>query len=120
MINWLTVIFACQLAGEAITAASGIPLPGPVIGMVILFVGLMIKGSIPAGLEPVAGALLANLSLLFVPAGTGIMVHLALLKTDGLAVSVALLASTIVTVAVTGLLMQFLTRRRSGQAEDPA
>lgn len=116
MLNWLTVVFACQLAGEFIVAGTGLPLPGPVVGMVILFAGLMVRGSIPENLEPVAGALLSNLSLLFVPAGTGIMVHLALLKSDGVAVSVALVVSTLLTVAVTGLMMQWLGRSRGGDA----
>jgi hypothetical protein len=62
----------------------------------------------------VSGALLSNLSLLFVPAGTGIMVHLSLLAGDGIAVSVALVVSTIATIAVTGLMMQALTAKTPG------
>ncbi|NIQ25900.1 MAG: CidA/LrgA family protein, partial [Gammaproteobacteria bacterium] len=47
MIESLTVLLVCQLAGEVIARASGIPLPGPVIGMAILFFGLMIRGGVP-------------------------------------------------------------------------
>ena len=72
MIFHLTVILGCQLAGELIAAAAGLPLPGPVLGMVILFAGLMFRG-LPRGLATVADALLGNLSLLFVPAGVGVM-----------------------------------------------
>lgn len=112
MLGHITVIFCCQLAGEAIAAATGIPVPGPVIGMLILFAGLAIHGSVPEELGTAGGALLSNLSLLFVPAGTGIMVHLSLLAGDGIAVSVALVVSTVSTIALTGLLMQALTARK--------
>ncbi|TCD10958.1 CidA/LrgA family protein [Oricola cellulosilytica] len=118
MLNYLTLIFICQLAGEAFVVAVGLPVPGPVMGMALLFAGLMIHGGIPEDLQKVGGALLANLSLLFVPAGTGIMVHLSLLTGDGIAVSVALVVSTVATIAVTGLLMQFLTARKGSAKSD--
>ena len=109
MLNYLTLIFGCQLAGEAFVVATGIPVPGPVMGMALLFAGLAVRGGVPAELEKVGGVLLANLSLLFVPAGTGIMVHLSLLAGDGIAVSAALIVSTVGTIAITGLIMQALT-----------
>jgi holin-like protein len=118
MLNYLTLIFACQLAGEAFVAATGIPVPGPVMGMVLLFAGLLVRGSIPKDLDTVSGALLSNLSLLFVPAGTGIMVHLGLLAGDGIAVSVALVVSTVATIAVTGLVMQALTAKKRKDQSD--
>ena len=118
MLNYLTLIFACQLAGEAFVAVTGIPVPGPVLGMALLFAGLAVRGSIPKDLDTVSGALLSNLSLLFVPAGTGIMVHLGLLAGDGIAVSVALVVSTVATIAVTGLVMQALTAKKRGGGTD--
>jgi holin-like protein len=118
MLNYLTLIFCCQLAGEALVAATGIPVPGPVMGMVLLFAGLAIHGGIPDDLGTVGGALLANLSLLFVPAGTGIIVHLGLLAGDGIAVSVALVISTVATIAVTGLLMQVMTAKQRKEEQD--
>lgn len=118
MLNYLTLIFFCQLAGEAFVVATGLPVPGPVMGMALLFAGLMLHGGIPEDLQKAGGALLANLSLLFVPAGTGIMVHLTLLAGDGIAVSVALVVSTVATIAVTGLLMQFLTTRKGSAKSD--
>ncbi len=71
MLEHLTLIFGCQLAGELIVAATGLPVPGPVCGMALLFAGLVIKGGLPAELARVGDALLGNLSLLFVPAGVG-------------------------------------------------
>ncbi len=110
MLSWLTVILACQLAGELIVKAAGLPVPGPVCGMVILFCGLLIRRGIPDGLQKVGDALLANLSLLFVPAGVGVMLHARLIGKDWLPISVALIVSTALTIAVTALVMAWLNR----------
>lgn len=114
MLFHLTVILACQLAGESLVVALGLPVPGPVAGMMLLFAGLVIHGGIPEGIERVGGALLSHLSLLFVPAGVGVMLHGALLGRDWLAVSVALVVSTLATILVTGWLMARLGRGGEG------
>jgi holin-like protein len=75
LIRYLALILACQLVGETISVAADIPVPGPVIGMAILFIGLLIKRGLPAGLEQAGGGLLRHLALLFVPAGVGVMLH---------------------------------------------
>ena len=122
MLNYITLIFSCQLAGELLVQFTGLPLPGPVIGMVLLFIFLVAQrrfrnsdegmdpSGIPLDLAKVGDALLGNLSLLFVPAGVGIMVHFALLKNDWLPLSVAIIGSTLLTIAVTASLMVLLNR----------
>ena len=118
MLKWITTIFCCQLAGETLVAASRVPVPGPVVGMVLLFGLLVWLKGVPDDLAPVAGGLLNHLSLLFVPAGTGIIVHLPLLAGDVVPVSVALVVSTLSTIVVTGLMMQWLGRMgRAGRVE---
>ena len=112
MLPALTAIFACQLAGETITAWFGLPLPGPVCGMALLFAILMIKGAVPVEIGKVGDTLLQHLSLLFVPAGAGIMMHFHRLEADALGLGTALIVSTLATIAVTGLMMRFLTDRR--------
>ena len=115
MLSWLTAILACQLAGELAVTAIGLPVPGPVCGMMLLFCGLLFKGGIPDGLAKVGDALLANLSLLFVPAGVGIMLHARLLGDDWLPITVALIVSTAATIAVTALVMMWLNRFGAGR-----
>ena len=86
--------------------------------MAFLFAGLAWKGSVPEGLGNVADALLVNLSLLFVPAGVGIMLHFKLLEGDWLPLSIALVVSTLLTIGVTASLMAFLSRQgRKGTAK---
>jgi holin-like protein len=110
MLNHLTLIFACQLVGEAFTRAFETPLPGPVIGMVLLFAYCAMRGKVPEDLATVGDTLLKNLSLLFVPAGVGVMVHGALFARDAWPIIAALIGSTLITVGVTGWLMQRLNR----------
>ena len=110
MLANLTLIFACQLGGEVGVAALGLPVPGPVAGMVLLFLYLSVRGEVPVALGSVSDGLLASLSLLFVPAGVGVMLHLRLLKEDWIAVSASLLVSTLCTIAVTALLMVRLSK----------
>ncbi|MCP5367220.1 MAG: CidA/LrgA family protein [Hyphomicrobiales bacterium] len=105
MLFHLTLIFCCQLAGEAVTRATGIPLPGPVAGMALLFVILALRGAVPDDMARVADGLLGNLSLLFVPAGVGVMAHMDLLGADWLPLGAAVIGSTVATIAVTALVM---------------
>lgn len=105
------MLLACQLAGEVLARLIGLPVPGPVVGMLILFVGLMLHGSIPASLGATAQGLLRHLSLLFVPAGVGVMMYLPLVAEEWLPISAALIASTLLTIAVTGRVMRALTPR---------
>ncbi|WP_142848329.1 CidA/LrgA family protein [Telmatospirillum sp. J64-1] len=115
MIGYITLLLVCQLAGEVLARLLGLPLPGPVLGMVILFVGLMLRGHVPEGLDGTARGLLNNLSLLFVPAGVGVMLHLPLVMREWLPLSAALIGSTVITIAVTALIMRWLTPRNGGR-----
>ena len=110
MLLYLTLIFVCQLAGELVVSALDIPVPGPVIGLGLLFVGLLFRGYIPEALSDVADALITHLSLLFVPAGVGIMLHANLIGDEILPISVALVLSTVLAIAVTALLMTWLSK----------
>lgn len=108
MLSSITVLLVCQLVGEVIARLAKIPVPGPVVGMLLLFVGLILKRGVPESLEKTGTTLLSHLSLLFIPAGVGIMVHLKLIATEWLPITAALVASTALTIAVTGLVMQAL------------
>lgn len=112
MLSALTLILVCQLAGELIVGALGAPVPGPVLGMVLLFLWLTVRGGVPENLAQTGGGLLRMLSLLFVPAGTGVILHLQLLADALVPIAAALLVSTIATIAVTGLAMHWLLKRR--------
>ena len=113
-----TILLVCQLLGEVMARLLLLPLPGPVIGMVILFIGLAVYGRVPDDLGVIAGGLLQNLSLLFVPAGVGVMLYARLMAENWLPLSVALVASALITIVVTGLVMAWTVRLTHRQGSD--
>jgi holin-like protein len=103
MLFGITSLLLCQLAGEVLAKALAVPIPGPVFGMLLLFALMLVHGPLVQIVKPAANGLLANLSLLFVPAGTGVVQHLDLLGTSGLRIVVVLVVSTVASLAVTAL-----------------
>jgi holin-like protein len=117
MLSAFLSLVVCQLLGELIREALNLPIPGPVIGMFILAAILGWRsyrrpgGGIPKQLDTVAEGLITNMGLLFVPAGVGIIAEVGLLQQEWLPIIAGLLGSTILSVAVTGLVMHQVIRR---------
>lgn len=118
MLFYLTIIFGCQLVGESLVSWLQLPVPGPVIGMALLFLALNWKGSVPDDLSRVADGLLSNLSLLFIPAGVGVMLHFHLIETAFWPITIALVVSTLLTIALTGLFMTWLGKHPAKKQEN--
>ena len=112
ILHALALLLAFQLIGEAATYALALPVPGPVLGMTLLLAAVALRRDLLARLKPTTGTLLTHLSLLFVPAGVGVMAHLGRLRHEWLPISMSLVASTLVTIAVTALVMRALLGRR--------
>ncbi len=111
MVASLALLLGYQLAGEVIARALSLPIPGPVIGMLLLLVTLIIRGQAPEPLKRFSHDLLQHLALLFVPAGVGIIAHFQLIRAEWVSLTLALVVSLIITLAVTALSMKALTRR---------
>jgi holin-like protein len=112
MLRALALLLVCQLAGEGLARELGLPVPGPVIGLVLLAAGLLTAGRFgflraerieDTDLGRTATGLLGHLSLLFVPAGVGIVQHGGTLLRNGPAIVLALVLSTVLALAVTAL-----------------
>ena len=116
MLAGILLLLLCQLVGELLAATLAPALPGPVIGLLLLFLLLQTKPRVPAGVGGAARGLLQHLALLFVPAGVGIMAHGSLLREEGPKLLITLVLSTLVAMAVTGLALQALLRRRTTHA----
>lgn len=121
MLPALTMLLLAQLLGEALVHGFGLPVPGPVLGLLCVLVALLARPGLVPMLKPTAQTLLAHLSLLFVPAGVGVMLHLRRLGDEALAIGVSLVVSTLVGLAVTALTMAWLMRwqARRRAARDP-
>lgn len=116
----LTVLLSYQLLGEVMALYLQLPVPGPVVGMILLFLTLWIRGRSSPDLDHSASGLLTHLSLLFVPAGVGAMVHVERIGREWLPIVAALVGSTLLTLVFTALFMKALQRwsgSRSGAHE---
>ncbi|GHE19653.1 CidA/LrgA family protein [Halomonas urumqiensis] len=112
LILGMSVLLACQFIGELVARGLTLPIPGPVIGMVVLLVGLLVFGKVPKSLRLAGEGLLRYLTLLFVPAGVGLMVHFSLIGNDLWPIAVTLVVSTAVTLVVTLWALDRMNRRR--------
>jgi putative effector of murein hydrolase LrgA (UPF0299 family) len=116
MLAAFAILLIYQCLGEGVAFVTGLPIPGPVLGMLLLFATLVARPGLFKIVEDTAGELLRHLSLLFVPAGVGIVVAAASVSGYWLAVGAALVASTLLTLAVTALVLQALERKDNGDA----
>jgi holin-like protein len=110
MIASLSLILLCQLAGEVIVRGLMLPMPGPVVGLLFLLLlllardrfAILARGPLKdGGVESASRGLLANLSLLFVPAGVGVVQELDLIAAHGIAIIAVLAVSVVITLLVT-------------------
>ncbi len=113
VLTGLACLLVCQSAGEALSRLLKLPLPGPVVGLLLLLLALRLPR-----LRPVVGAaadaLLPHLSLLFVPVGLGVITHLDLVRQYGWQLLLVLIASAWIGLVVTALTLRLLLRRGAG------
>lgn len=117
MLGALTLLLVFQLIGEVLAQLFALPIPGPVIGMALLFAALALRGGPSPELRDTAQNLLQHLSLLFVPAGVGVMLHFGRIGDEWLPLVASFVGSTLLTIAVTALVLRALSRRAGGQGE---
>lgn len=119
MLESLGLILVCQLIGEVLVRGLAMPAPGPVVGMVLLFALLAARDRLPAAhpvsvrfqyVETTGRGLLANLSLMFVPAGVGVVNNLGVLSAQGVALLAALFVSTLATLVVSVAAFRLVSR----------
>ena len=123
MVVGLLQLVLCQLAGEFIARALNLPIPGPVIGMVALFVVLQIRAPRPeSGLVQAADGLLKHLQLLFIPVGVGAITYWPVLARSWLPVLGGLVVAwlaVVVAAAGAGVGTQRFDQRRRRRAGRP-
>jgi putative effector of murein hydrolase LrgA (UPF0299 family) len=109
-------LLACQLVGEVVVRLTDAPIPGAVVGMVLLFVVLRWRRTPDSAPVIRAGDyLLSHLQLFFVPAGVGVLVYLGALRDHALPVVAGLLGSWLLAIATVGWVVSALIRRRGGE-----
>ena len=111
MVRGLTLLLLFQLCGEFISRLLDLPIPGNVLGMGLLLLGLMSNLVEIKWLEEAAELLLANLALFFVPAGVGVMLYVDLITVEWLPIVVATVLSTFVVMAISGKVAEYLEKK---------
>lgn len=117
MIQALALILTCQLVGEASSRALSLPVPGPVLGLVLLWGLMMLSPTLAERVRPTGEGILRHLALLFVPAGVGIVGHIGALGGQALGLAAAILASTVLAIAA-GAGAFVLVARLTGSTPD--
>ena len=128
MIGGLIVILMCQLAGEAVARGLAVPIPGPVIGLALLFALMLLRDRFASRLPPIAGGdalektgqgLLSHLSLLFIPAGVGVVQNLGVFAEHGVALGTAIVVSSVLALLTTAWVFLLVAKwtERGGKAQ---
>jgi len=111
MLEAIAALLVFQTIGEVLSYGLRLPVPGPVIGMALLLGVLLMRPITVERLRPTSLELLKHLSLLFVPAGVGVMLHVARIGKEWLPIVVSLSVSTALAIAVTALVVTWTARR---------
>jgi holin-like protein len=104
----LACLVGCQLLGDVAVGALGLPVPGPVAGMLLLFGALVLRGRVPDDLATTGRTLLRHLVLLLVPATTGVMLHVDRIGAEWLPIVLAGAGGAAATLVLTALTLRAL------------
>ena len=115
----LAILLVFQCLGEGAAQLLGLPIPGPVIGMLLLLIAFLSSPRLAQMMEPTSWGILQHLSLLFVPAGVGVIAAAGQLKGDLPAIVVALVVSTVLAIAVGALVTNAAMKRFTGARQAP-
>jgi holin-like protein len=110
MLRGCIVLVSFQIAGDFIRYFTGLPMPGPVIGMALLLVALCAGGRLTGALDQTANGVLSLLPMLFVPAGAGVMAHFDLIRAEWAAIAAAVVLSSVFAVITTAATARGLER----------
>lgn len=114
MIYAFAALFVFQLLGELIVYLTGLSLPGSLVGMALLFTGLILLGRVPEPLDRTTGKLFRHMMLFFTPIVAGVMMHAERVTAELWPFVVACIAGAAITLMVTALTLQWMLKR--GQA----
>jgi len=119
-LEWLAGLAAlagASLAGDALSRATHAPIPGTVLGLLLLLGALALLGGVPRGLAAPARWLISHMNLFYVPAAVGVTVYARLLYRDVWPIAAALLFGTWLAMAVAALTYRAVARALGERAE---
>lgn len=110
LLNGILILLIFQCLGEALKSSLGLGLPGPVLGMFLLFIGLCINQKIPDSVAKSTSTLIPLLALMFLPATVGLFFLGAGFDSQWPAVIAAVVIGSILSLAFNALLMKWLCK----------
>lgn len=109
----MLIILATYFIGQIIQVLFGLPVPGSVIGLILLFIALEKEIIKPEMIEDTCEFLLSNMSFLFIPAGVGLLTSLNVLKGHWVGFMAILIFSTVIVWVITVSVVKWLSRGKS-------
>ena len=120
MIKGLVQLLLFQGLGEVISKLLGLPIPGPVVGLILLLATLLIRNKLDPDLDMVATGFTQNLGLLFIPAAVGVVMFIPQLAEYGLAIAAILIISVGLSVAASAITFKLFPSHRESETEPAA
>ena len=114
----LMIIFMISLVGEGISSVFHLPVPGSIIGLVLLFLGLQFKLLRLRHISMVGNFLLANMTILFLPPAVGIMDKFQVIAPYLLPIILIVLGAIVLNVCVIAVVVQLIKTRFEGDYEE--
>lgn len=111
------IIFGIYLLGVLITDITGVPIPGNVIGMVILFLVLYLKVIKVEQISTISNFFLEHLAFFFIPAGVGLISSFSVIKNIWLQLLIVCFVTTAITMICTGLVVQKIANKKEGDKD---
>ncbi|EKF51499.1 CidA/LrgA family protein [Lactococcus garvieae] len=115
----LLIIFGFSFVGDTLSNSLQLPVPGSILGMIFLFLALQFKVLKFTDVDEVGSFLINNMTILFLPAGVGIMAKWSLISEYWWQISLIVLVALAINVFVLGHLVQFIKVKYEGDYLDP-
>lgn len=107
----IAMLLLMQVLGEAIARLTGVPLPGSLIGMLLMLIALIAYGKVPSGLRDTSQHMLKHLMLLFIPAVAGVMQYFGPLREEWIPFLLSCVLGVALTIAVTAIVFSWMLKR---------
>lgn len=107
------IILGIYLFGELLSSLLHLPIPGNILGMIILFILLYTKVVKVENISNVTNFLLDHLAFFFIPAGVGLMASIGIIKATWWQLLVVCLLTTIIIIGTTGVVVQIISKKKN-------
>lgn len=111
MVKQCSVIFGCLAIGELMSWGLSVPIPGSIIGLLVLTAALQMKIVKISSVKGISTFLISNMGFFFVPPGVALMLYFDIIAREWIPITAATIGSTVIVLIVTGLVLQYMHKR---------